>query len=115
MAKANYEVGKRAPDPSRLGAEEKSATGVIDEEAPEATDSETLYKEHEAVKKAQNPVAKPEFRWAGFLGAESKAKAAPKKAAAKKAPAKRAVAKTTARKTVAKKAPARKAPAKRAR
>ena len=45
-----------------------------------------------AVKKAQNPVAKPEFRWAGFLGAEttSKAKAAPKKAAAKKAPAKRA-------------------------
>ena len=53
MAKANYEVGKRTPDLSRLGAEEKSATGVIDEEAPEATDSETLYKEHEAVKKAQ--------------------------------------------------------------
>ena len=53
MAKANYEVGKRTPEPSRLGAEDKSATGVIDEEAPEATDSETLYKEHEAVKETQ--------------------------------------------------------------
>jgi pyruvate dehydrogenase E1 component alpha subunit len=53
MAKANYGVGKRTPGASRLGPEDKSATGVIDEEAPEATDSETLYKEHEAMKEAQ--------------------------------------------------------------
>jgi len=53
MAKANYEVETRTPEPSRLGAEDKSATGVIDEEAPAATHSETLQKEHEAVKEAQ--------------------------------------------------------------
>ena len=53
MAKANYELETRTPEPSRSGAEDNSATGVIDEEAPEATDSETLLKEHEAVKEAQ--------------------------------------------------------------
>jgi pyruvate dehydrogenase E1 component alpha subunit len=53
MAKANYEVGKRTPEPSRAGTEDKSATGVLDQEAPEATDPETLHKEHEAVKQAQ--------------------------------------------------------------
>ena len=53
MAKANYEVETRRPEPSRSGAEDKSATGVIDEEALEATDSETLHQEHEAVKEAQ--------------------------------------------------------------
>jgi len=53
MAKANYEMENRAPEPSRLGAEDKSATGVIDEEAPEPTDTEELHKDHEAVKEAQ--------------------------------------------------------------
>jgi pyruvate dehydrogenase E1 component alpha subunit len=53
MAKANYEVGKRAPEPSRLRAEDSSATGVMDEEAPETTDSKKLHNEHEAVKEAQ--------------------------------------------------------------
>jgi len=53
MAKANYEVSKRTPEPSRVGAEEMSATGVMDEESPETTDPETLKQEHEAVKEAQ--------------------------------------------------------------
>src|SRR5687768_9774541 len=53
MAKANYEVEHPTPEPSRLGAEDKSATGVIDEEAPDASDTETLHQEHEAVKEAQ--------------------------------------------------------------
>jgi glutathione synthase/RimK-type ligase-like ATP-grasp enzyme len=49
-----------------------------------------------AVKKAQNPVKSPEFRWASFLGAESAAKPkVAKKVAAKKAPAKKAAAKKT--------------------
>jgi pyruvate dehydrogenase E1 component alpha subunit len=53
MAKANYEVGKRTPEPSRLGADDKSATGVIDEEAPEANGSATLHQENEVIQKAQ--------------------------------------------------------------
>jgi pyruvate dehydrogenase E1 component alpha subunit len=53
MAKANYEVSKRTPEPSRAGAEDKSATGVMDEEAPEAVDSESLHQKAESVKEAQ--------------------------------------------------------------
>jgi pyruvate dehydrogenase E1 component alpha subunit len=35
VAKSNYEIRKRAPEPSRLGAEDTSATGVMDQESPE--------------------------------------------------------------------------------
>jgi hypothetical protein len=69
-----------APDADRHSVGEENFQWIVDKVAALA------------VKKAQNPVVKPEFRWAGFLGAESavKVKAAPKKAAAKKAPAKKA-------------------------
>jgi hypothetical protein len=69
-----------APDADRHSVGEENFQWIVDKVAALA------------VKKAQNPVVKPEFRWAGFLGGVSavKAKAAPKKAAAKKAPAKKA-------------------------
>ena len=35
MAKSNYEMRKRTPESSRVGAEDTSATGVLDEEASE--------------------------------------------------------------------------------
>ena len=35
MAKSNYEMRKRTPESSRLGAEDTSATGVLDEESSE--------------------------------------------------------------------------------
>lgn len=41
MAKSNSEVKKRTPVPSRLGADEKSATGVLDEDSIEGPESET--------------------------------------------------------------------------
>jgi pyruvate dehydrogenase E1 component subunit alpha len=53
VAKSNYEMKKRTPAPSRLRAEEQSATGLMDDESAETTGSETLSKEHQAVKEAQ--------------------------------------------------------------
>lgn len=44
---------KGAPEQSRVGAEEKSATGVMDQESAEATDSQRPHERGEAVKKAQ--------------------------------------------------------------
>jgi pyruvate dehydrogenase E1 component alpha subunit len=44
---------RRAPEQSRAGAEETSATGVMDQEPPEAADSESLREHGEAVKEAQ--------------------------------------------------------------
>ena len=37
MAKSNYEMRKRAPESSRVGAEDTSATGVLDEESSETS------------------------------------------------------------------------------
>jgi pyruvate dehydrogenase E1 component alpha subunit len=54
VAKSNYELRKRTPEPSRVGAEETSATGVMEEESPEvAADSGKLRQRSDAVKQAQ--------------------------------------------------------------
>lgn len=37
MAKSNYEMRKRAPESSRVGAEDTSATGVLDEESSDTS------------------------------------------------------------------------------
>ena len=50
MAKSNYEMRKRTPERSRLGTDDTSATGVLDEESAEVADSP---QERSAVKKAQ--------------------------------------------------------------
>ena len=53
MAKSNYDV-KQAPESGRAGAEETSATGVLDEVMPEeVTTSENEEQHHEALKEAQ--------------------------------------------------------------
>ncbi len=52
VAKSNYEMRKQTPEPSRLGAEDTSATGVLDEESTEA-DSGGLHPESHAVREAQ--------------------------------------------------------------
>lgn len=44
---------KRAPEQGRVGAQDQSATGVMDQESPEASDSQTLHEHGEAVKEAQ--------------------------------------------------------------
>lgn len=41
MAKSNYEIRNRTPGSPRVGAEEASATGVMDQESPEVADAET--------------------------------------------------------------------------
>ncbi len=53
MAKSNLEIRKRTPQASRVGAEDTSATGVIDQESPELADSETNDPPTEALKEAQ--------------------------------------------------------------
>jgi pyruvate dehydrogenase E1 component alpha subunit len=53
VAKSNYDLRKRAPEPSRIGAEDASATGVIDEDSIEVADSASARKESRAVKNAQ--------------------------------------------------------------
>jgi len=50
VAKANYQVNKRTPEPSRIGAEESSATGVLDRET---SDTPPTPKEREGIKEAQ--------------------------------------------------------------
>jgi len=50
VAKANYQVNKRTPEPSRLGAEDSSATGVLDRET---SDVPPTAKEREGIKEAQ--------------------------------------------------------------
>jgi pyruvate dehydrogenase E1 component subunit alpha len=53
VAKSNSEIRKRTPEPSRLGAEEKSATGVLDEDSAAVADSAALRQESRAAKAAQ--------------------------------------------------------------
>jgi pyruvate dehydrogenase E1 component alpha subunit len=53
LAKSNYDIRKRAPEASRVGAEEQSATGVMEEEAPEAAKSEDVQQRRTAIKEAQ--------------------------------------------------------------
>jgi pyruvate dehydrogenase E1 component alpha subunit len=53
LAKSNYEVRNRTPAPSRVLAEDASATGVIDEESAEVADSAILRQERRAAKNAQ--------------------------------------------------------------
>ena len=52
MAKSNYDV-KQAPESSRAGAEEASATGVLDEVMLEVTSSEDDAQHRDALKEAQ--------------------------------------------------------------
>jgi pyruvate dehydrogenase E1 component alpha subunit len=53
VAKSNTEIRKRTPEPSRLGADEKSATGVLDPESAPASDSGDLKQEQREVKADQ--------------------------------------------------------------
>ena len=53
MANSNYDMRKLTPEPSRLGAEESNATGVMDEEPIEATASGDSEQHAETVKQAQ--------------------------------------------------------------
>ena len=53
MAKSNYDIGKREPEAARVGAEEQSATGVMEEEAPEVANSGNLQRDSAAIKEAQ--------------------------------------------------------------
>ena len=53
VAKSNYEMRKQTPEPSRLGAEDTSATGVLDEESTEAGNSEGRRPKPHAAKEAQ--------------------------------------------------------------
>jgi len=53
VAKTNYEMRKRMPEPSRVGAEETSATGVMEEESPEAANTGSLQQRREELKEAQ--------------------------------------------------------------
>jgi pyruvate dehydrogenase E1 component alpha subunit len=50
VAKSNYEVRKRTPEASRVGAEESSATGVMEQES---LDTGELQQRHEALKESQ--------------------------------------------------------------
>jgi len=52
VAKSNYDIRKRAPEASRGGAEDQSATGVLDEEAPDAANSGGLQPRSAGVKEA---------------------------------------------------------------
>ena len=52
MAKSNYEMRKRTSESSRVGAEDTSATGVMDEESSEAPASQAA-QQSQAVKEAQ--------------------------------------------------------------
>jgi pyruvate dehydrogenase E1 component alpha subunit len=52
VAKTNYEMRKRT-EPSRVGAEETSATGVMEQESPETAESGRLQQQREELKKAQ--------------------------------------------------------------
>ena len=52
MAKSNYEMRKRTSESSRVGAEDTSATGVMDEESSEAPASQVA-QQSQAVKEAQ--------------------------------------------------------------
>ena len=52
MAKSNYEMRKHTPESSRVGAEDTSATGVMDEESSEAPASQVA-QQSQAVKEAQ--------------------------------------------------------------
>ncbi len=51
--KSNYEMRKQTPEPSRLGAKDTSATGVLDEESTETADSAGLRQEGRAAKDTQ--------------------------------------------------------------
>ncbi|HEY8185312.1 MAG TPA: pyruvate dehydrogenase (acetyl-transferring) E1 component subunit alpha [Pyrinomonadaceae bacterium] len=53
MAKSNYEIGKRTPETSRVGAEDTSATGVMEQESPETADSEHVSQPLETLKQSQ--------------------------------------------------------------
>jgi pyruvate dehydrogenase E1 component alpha subunit len=53
VAKSNSEVRKRTPEPSRVGADEKSATGVLDEDSNGGPKSETAAEDSQTVKAAQ--------------------------------------------------------------
>jgi pyruvate dehydrogenase E1 component alpha subunit len=53
VAKANYDVRQGKPESSRAGAEETSATGVMDQEVADQVNSENFKQHGEAVKQAQ--------------------------------------------------------------
>ncbi len=53
VAKSNSDMRKRTPEPSRLGADEKSATGVLDQDSVAVADSAELQEEQRQVKADQ--------------------------------------------------------------
>ena len=53
MAKSNYDMRKRTPEPARAVAEEASATGVMEQDSPEVAGSESLRQRSETLKEAQ--------------------------------------------------------------
>ncbi len=53
MGKSNYEMRKSTPEPSRLGVEDISATGVMEQESPEVADTGNLQQRREKLKEAQ--------------------------------------------------------------
>ncbi len=53
MAKSNYEMRKRTPEPSRVGAEDISATGVMEQESPDTSAPGNVQQSHETLKQAQ--------------------------------------------------------------
>ena len=53
MAKSNYDVRKRAPESTPRGAKDASATGVMDQESSDSSNSENLEQHREALKQAQ--------------------------------------------------------------
>ena len=46
-------MSKRTPETSRMGVEDKSATGVMDQDSPEVTDSGDLQPPIETLKESQ--------------------------------------------------------------
>jgi pyruvate dehydrogenase E1 component alpha subunit len=53
VAKSNYDIKNRAPERSRIGTEEQSATGVMEQDTPESAKSEDLKERRAAIKEAQ--------------------------------------------------------------
>jgi pyruvate dehydrogenase E1 component alpha subunit len=53
VAKSNYEMRKPTPEPSRVGAEDTSATGVMEQDSPEAADTGNLRQQSEKLKESQ--------------------------------------------------------------
>jgi pyruvate dehydrogenase E1 component alpha subunit len=53
VAKSNYEMSKRTPEPSTLGAEDTSATGVMDPESAEAAEASNQHRDAKEAQKSR--------------------------------------------------------------